>query len=77
MRIEGAGSRVIITPSDGPASPQTEGPPLLEAMVGLGSLVERTHTALYAEDLTATTRWQWQQSSYPRGVIIDIGLQRP
>ncbi len=77
MRIEGAGSRVIISPSDGPASPQTDGPPLLEAMVGLGSLVERTHTALFAEDLTATTRWQWEQSSYPRGAVIDIGLRMP
>ncbi|RBP66135.1 coenzyme F420-0:L-glutamate ligase/coenzyme F420-1:gamma-L-glutamate ligase [Brevibacterium sanguinis] len=77
MRIEGAGSRVIISPSDAPASPQTDGPPLLEAMVGLGSLVERLHTALFAEDLTATTRWRWEQSSYPRGAVIDIGLQMP
>ncbi len=38
---------------------QADGPPILEAMVGLGSLVERMHTALFAEDLSATTKWQW------------------
>lgn len=77
MRIDGSGSRIILSPSDAPASPQTGGPPLLEAMVGLGSLVERTHAALFAEDLTAETKWEWAEGSYPRGAIIDIGLLVP
>src|SRR5699024_10475389 len=50
MRIEGSGSRITLSPSDSPATAQSGGPPLLEAMVGLGSLVERLHTALFAED---------------------------
>lgn len=80
MRIEGAGSRIIMSPSDSPAMTQADGPPLLEAMVGLGSLVERMHTALFAEDLSATTKWHWadgELGSFPRGVTIDIGLLTP
>ncbi|NJC57958.1 coenzyme F420-0:L-glutamate ligase [Brevibacterium marinum] len=77
MRIEGAGSRITLSPSDSPATAQSDGPPLLEAMVGLGSLVERLHTALFAEDLSATTEWEWadgELGAFPRGVRISIGL---
>ncbi|MGO3557862.1 MAG: coenzyme F420-0:L-glutamate ligase, partial [Brevibacterium aurantiacum] len=77
MRIEGSGSRITMGPSDSPATPQAGGPPLLEAMVGLGSLVERMHTALFAEDLSATTKWEWadgELGAFPRGVRINIGL---
>ncbi|MCI4011308.1 coenzyme F420-0:L-glutamate ligase [Brevibacterium sp. ZH18] len=80
MRIEGSGSRITMSPSHSPATAQSDGPPLLEAMVGLGSLVERMHTALYAEDLSASTKWQWADGdlgTFPRGVIIDIGLLSP
>lgn len=80
MRIEGSGSRITMSPSQSPATAQSDGPPLLEAMVGLGSLVERMHTALYAEDLSASTKWQWADGdlgTFPRGVIIDIGLLSP
>lgn len=80
MRIEGSGSRIVMSPSDSPAVTQADGPPILEAMVGLGSLVERMHTALFAEDLSATTKWQWadgELGAFPRGVIIDIGLLTP
>lgn len=80
MRIEGSGSRITMSPSQSPATAQSDGPPLLEAMVGLGSLVERMHTALYAEDLSASTKWQWadgELGTFPRGVIIDIGLLSP
>ena len=38
------------------------------------------HTALFAEDLSATTRGQWadgELGAFPRGVIIDIGLLTP
>ena len=80
MRIEGSGSRIVMSPSDSPAVTQADGPPILEAMVGLGSLVERVHTALFAEDLSATTKWQWadgELGAFPRGVIIDIGLLTP
>ena len=80
MRIEGSGSRITMAPSDSPATPQSGGPPLLEAMVGLGSLVERVHTALFAEDLSATTKWEWadgELGAFPRGVHISIGLLSP
>lgn len=80
MRIEGSGSRITMAPSDSPATPQAGGPPLLEAMVGLGSLVERMHTALFAEDLSATTQWEWadgELGAFPRGVRINIGLLTP
>lgn len=77
MRIEGSGSRITLSPSDSPAMAQSGGPPLLEAMVGLGSLIERLHTALFAEDLSATTDYQWvdgELGAFPRGVVLDIGL---
>ena len=80
MRIEGSGSRITLSPSDSPATAQSGGPPLLEAMVGLGSLVERLHTALFAEDLSASTHYQWvdgELGAFPRGVTIDIGLINP
>ena len=80
MRIEGSGSRITLSPSDSPATAQSGGPPLLEAMVGLGSLVERLHTALFAEDLSASTRYHWvdgELGAFPRGVTIDIGLIVP
>ena len=77
MRIEGSGSRITLSPSDSPATAQAGGPPLLEAMVGLGSLVERMHTALFAEDLSASTKWEWAEGdlgAFPRGVSFRIGL---
>lgn len=80
MRIEGSGSRITMSPSDSPATAQSGGPPLLEAMVGLGSLVERLHTALFAEDLSATTNYQWvdgELGAFPRGVTLDITLIVP
>lgn len=80
MRIEGSGSRITMSPSDSPATAQSGGPPLFEAMVGLGSLVERLHTALFAEDLSATTNYHWvdgELGAFPRGVSLDITLTVP
>lgn len=77
LRASGSGSRIDIARAEAPAEPSTGGHPLVEAAVGLGALVERVRTALWAEDLDATTRWTWDAQGAPAGAALLVSLAPP
>lgn len=74
MSVTGSGSSIRIRPRPGFAPSESSGHPLVEAAVGLGSLVERIATSLAAEDLRCDTAWLWDDTGAPGGADIRIEL---
>lgn len=74
LSVTGSGSSIRIRPRPGFAPPESSGHPLVEAAVGLGSLVERIATSLAAEDLRCDTAWLWDETGAPGGADIRIEL---
>jgi coenzyme F420-0:L-glutamate ligase/coenzyme F420-1:gamma-L-glutamate ligase len=71
--VTGSGALIRVRPRPGGGS-QADGHPLVEAAVGLGSLIERIATSLAAEDLRCETAWLWEDSGAPGGADIRIAL---
>lgn len=74
MRVTGAGSRILITPSGSGGGSEVGGHRLVEAAIGLGALVDRLHSALFAEDLGARVRYTWSSNGAPSGAELTIEL---
>lgn len=74
LRVDGAGARILIQRSGTPGLSQAGGHPLVEAALGLGSLVERLHTALHAESLRARVRYDSAEDGSPTGAALAIEL---
>ncbi|GAA2007997.1 coenzyme F420-0:L-glutamate ligase [Brevibacterium samyangense] len=75
LRIEGSGARITLSPTAVPGASTAGGHPLVEAAVGLGALVDRIHTALFAEDLRASVRYHWADTGIPLGADVSIELE--
>ncbi|GAA2086730.1 coenzyme F420-0:L-glutamate ligase [Brevibacterium salitolerans] len=75
--VKGAGSVISVRMRKSPAEPEAGGHAVVEAAVGLGSLVERIVTALAAEDLGAVTDWHWRDNGVPAGCDIRLSLTQP
>lgn len=73
LTVTGSGALIRVRPRPGGGS-QADGHPLVEAAVGLGSLIERIATSLAAEDLRCETAWLWEDSGAPGGADIRIAL---
>ncbi|GAA4285118.1 coenzyme F420-0:L-glutamate ligase [Brevibacterium daeguense] len=74
MRVTGAGSRILISPSGSGRSSEAGGHRLVEAAIGLGALVDRLHSALFAEELGARVRYTWSSNGAPSGAELTIEL---
>jgi coenzyme F420-0:L-glutamate ligase / coenzyme F420-1:gamma-L-glutamate ligase len=74
MRVTGAGSRILITPSGSGGGSEAGGHRLVEAAIGLGALVDRLHSALFAEELGARVRYTWSSNGAPSGAELTIEL---
>ncbi|WP_349828705.1 coenzyme F420-0:L-glutamate ligase [Brevibacterium litoralis] len=75
LQVTGAGALVRITPApeaDRPREASTGGHPLVEAALGLGALVDRLHTALFAEDLVGSAQFHWGTSGIPTGADVQV-----
>lgn len=74
LRVAGAGGQILISPADTPARSKAGGHPLLEATLGLGALVDRLQSALWCEDLQASTQYTWAENGSPTGARLSIEL---
>ncbi|MGO1439105.1 MAG: coenzyme F420-0:L-glutamate ligase [Brevibacterium yomogidense] len=74
LTLTGSGSAIRVRPRPETGRSESSGHPLVEAAVGLGSLIERIATALAAEDLRCETDWIWQDSGAPGGADLRIEL---
>lgn len=77
MRVAGAGGQILISPADTPARSSAGGHPLIEATLGLGALVDRLQSALWCEDLQASTQYTWADNGSPTGARLSIELATP
>lgn len=77
MRVAGAGGQILISPADSPARSSAGGHPLIEATLGLGALVDRLQSALWCEDLQASTQYTWADNGSPTGARLSIELAHP
>lgn len=77
MRVAGAGGQILISPADTPARSSAGGHPLIEATLGLGALVDRLQSALWCEDLQASTQYTWADNGSPTGARLSIELTAP
>lgn len=75
LRVDGAGSRILVQRSGAQIPPEEDGHPLVESAIGLGALVERLHTTLHAEGLRARVRYDWAADGAPRGAALAIELE--
>lgn len=71
-----SGSKVVISAGKHFLSASAQGHPAVEAALGLGALLDRFRSALWAEDLEAEIEYRFSENQMPSGAHVLITLPR-